>query len=153
MNINQKQEVWDTVDNAVHQALETVAQQELEWDMEMIGEVRDAIIEVLTEKGFIGEFEAYPWITQWYVVYHHTADSAALIIEAERGEDALQIAKGYYGATISRCPKIGCESTTWVLLAKHFDELEDILNNPYWLGFPYLLRKQLIDGDYHIWRA
>lgn len=55
-------EQQDHVDGVIHTMLEQLAGKELEHDIEMIGEVRDAVIDVLTKKAGVDEMTFYPYI-------------------------------------------------------------------------------------------
>jgi hypothetical protein len=41
----------DIIDNTVFECIETLAEKELDWDMQLIGETTDAIKEVMTDFG------------------------------------------------------------------------------------------------------
>lgn len=56
----------DFVDNAIHNLINDLipSDKEMEWDIESIGEVRDAIQAQLVERGFCTEQELYPYIEE-----------------------------------------------------------------------------------------
>lgn len=56
----------DFVDNAIFDLINELipSEKELEWDIEAIGEIRDAIQSQLVEKGFCTEQEFYPYIEE-----------------------------------------------------------------------------------------
>ena len=55
-------EQQDAVDNEIHNLLCHLAGKELEWDIEVIGEVRDRIAELFEAAGIMTEMEFYPYI-------------------------------------------------------------------------------------------
>ena len=55
----------DIVDNYIFKLLqELVLGREIEWDMELIGEVRDVIHDELMKRGWCTEQEFYPYIVE-----------------------------------------------------------------------------------------
>ena len=56
----------DFVDNAIHDLINELipSDKEMEWDIEVIGEVRDAIQAQLVERGLCTEQEFYPYIEE-----------------------------------------------------------------------------------------
>lgn len=67
MSLTEQQiERQDFVDNAIFNLINELipSSKEMEWDIELIGEVRDAILTKLVEKGFCSEQEFYPYIEE-----------------------------------------------------------------------------------------
>ena len=56
----------DFVDNAVYDFINELipSDKEMEWDIEAIGEVRDAVQAILVGRGFCTEQEFYPYIEE-----------------------------------------------------------------------------------------
>ena len=56
----------DFVDNAIFELINELilSEKEMEWDIEAIGEIRDAIQSQLVEKGFCTKQEFYPYIEE-----------------------------------------------------------------------------------------
>lgn len=63
---SQQIERQDFVDNAIFELINELnpSEKELEWDIEIIGEIRDAIQSQLVEKGFCTEQDFYPYIEE-----------------------------------------------------------------------------------------
>ena len=67
MELTQKQiERQDFVDNAIFGLINELipSDNEMEWDIETIGEIRDAIQSHLVTKGFCTEQQFYPYIAE-----------------------------------------------------------------------------------------
>ena len=67
MSLTEQQiERQDFVDNAIFNLINELipSNKEMEWDIELIGEVRDAILTKLVEKGLCSEQEFYPYIEE-----------------------------------------------------------------------------------------
>lgn len=67
MELNAQQiERQDFVDNAIFELINELipSEKEMEWDIEAIGEIRDAIQSLLVEKGFCTEQDFYPYIEE-----------------------------------------------------------------------------------------
>lgn len=64
--IDQQISRQDFVDNAIHDLINELipSDKEMEWDIEVIGEVRDAIQAQLVGRGFCTEQEFYPYIEE-----------------------------------------------------------------------------------------
>lgn len=62
----QQIERQDFVDNALFELINKLipSEKEMEWDIEIISEIRDAIQSQLVEKGFCTEQEFYPYIEE-----------------------------------------------------------------------------------------
>jgi hypothetical protein len=62
----QQIERQDFVDNAIFELINELilSEKEMEWDIEAIGEIRDAIQSQLVEKGFCTKQEFYPYIEE-----------------------------------------------------------------------------------------
>lgn len=62
----QQIERHDFVDNAIFELINELilSEKEMEWDIEAIGEIRDAIQSQLVEKGFCTKQEFYPYIEE-----------------------------------------------------------------------------------------
>ena len=58
---NLQEERQDFVDHAIHALLCDLAGQELDWDIEFIGGVRDVIGREFAERDIMSEHEFYPW--------------------------------------------------------------------------------------------
>ena len=56
----------DFVDNAIFNLINEIvpSDKEMEWDIEIIGEIRDAIQTKLVERGICSEQEFYPYIEE-----------------------------------------------------------------------------------------
>ena len=56
----------DFVDNAIFELVNELipSEKKMEWDIRIIGEIRDAIQSQLVEKGFCTEQEFYPYIEE-----------------------------------------------------------------------------------------
>lgn len=52
----------DAVDNAIHAVLVELAGKEMEWDISLIGTVRDHIAEAFQDYGIMTEMEFYPYM-------------------------------------------------------------------------------------------
>ena len=67
MSLTEQQiERQDFVDNAIFDLINELipSGKEMEWDIETIGEIRDAIQSQLVERGFCTEQEFYPYIEE-----------------------------------------------------------------------------------------
>ena len=67
MELTEQQiERQDFVDNAIYDLINELipSDKEMEWDIEVIGEVRDAIQAQLVERGLCTEQEFYPYIEE-----------------------------------------------------------------------------------------
>lgn len=62
----QQIERQDFVDNAIFELTNELipSEKKMEWDIQIIGEIRDAIQSQLVEKGFCTEQEFYPYIEE-----------------------------------------------------------------------------------------
>ncbi len=62
----QQIERQDFVDNAIFELINELilSEKEMEWDIEAIGEIRDAIQSQLVEKGFCTKQDFYPYIEE-----------------------------------------------------------------------------------------
>ena len=62
----QQIERQDFVDNAIFELTNELipSEKEMEWDIQIISEIRDAIQSQLVEKGFCTEQEFYPYIEE-----------------------------------------------------------------------------------------
>src|SRR5208282_934949 len=58
---NWQHEHQDHVDEAIHDLLCDLAQQELAWDIDFVGAVRDVIGRELAQRGIMSEYDFYPW--------------------------------------------------------------------------------------------
>lgn len=63
---SQQIERQDFVDNAIYELINLVVptNQEISWDIEVIGDVRDVIQQKLVERGICTEQEFYPYIEE-----------------------------------------------------------------------------------------
>lgn len=63
---SQQIERQDFVDNAIYELINLVVptNQEIPWDIEVIGDVRDVIQQKLVERGISTEQEFYPYIEE-----------------------------------------------------------------------------------------
>lgn len=53
----------DQVDNAIHSIIETALGHEMEWDIELISEIREQIYEGMVASLGVSEMDFYPYLT------------------------------------------------------------------------------------------
>lgn len=151
-----KQEVWETVNTAVYQCIQRIAQTDnVPYDLEIISTVRNQIARWLAQEDIIQEDAAYPWSTKLVLFRYHVSSDYPLptIIEAASLEEAKDIAFEEYGISLAQCPNPVCDGTIWEIVGV-FDELDDILSNIWNIkGLSTHDRMRLSDGKYRLWRA